>query len=191
MEVRRVWRWRKVRVFLCRIHWMVDFSDIQINRCPWKRRSLDRCALIGKPVCGRGVCVGGGGRAVYYVRIYAIPMPLLGPQDPGTKSFRSACITEHKTIPCDVLFYDVKINEIPPTVLDRQDVFVSIWMWLFLEIICFAIVAIFFAIVAVLLFARRPAFVAGTVWRFLFLKDTTGILEGCLIYYFFDFCISS
>ncbi len=33
-------------------------------------RSLDRCALIGKTVCGRGVCVGGGGRAVYYVRIY-------------------------------------------------------------------------------------------------------------------------
>ena len=26
-----------------------------------ERRSLDRCALIGKPVCGRGVCVGGGG----------------------------------------------------------------------------------------------------------------------------------
>jgi hypothetical protein len=34
-------------------------------------RSLDRCALNGKPVCGGGICVGGGGRAVYYyVRIY-------------------------------------------------------------------------------------------------------------------------
>ncbi len=35
-----------------------------------KRRSLDRLALIGKPVCGRGACVGGGGLAVYYVRIH-------------------------------------------------------------------------------------------------------------------------
>ncbi len=33
------------------------------------RRGLDRCALIGKPVCG--VCVGGGGRAFYYTYIYS------------------------------------------------------------------------------------------------------------------------
>ena len=25
------------------------------------------CALIGKPVCGGRVCVGGGGRAFYYI----------------------------------------------------------------------------------------------------------------------------
>ena len=31
---------------------------------------LDRCTLIGKPVCGRGVCEGGGGHAVYYVHIH-------------------------------------------------------------------------------------------------------------------------
>ena len=36
-----------------------------------KRRSLDRCAIIGKPVCGGGVCVGGGGRAFYYTYIYS------------------------------------------------------------------------------------------------------------------------
>jgi hypothetical protein len=30
-----------------------------------KQHSLS-CALIGKPVCGEGVCVGGGGRAFYY-----------------------------------------------------------------------------------------------------------------------------
>ena len=29
-----------------------------------KRRSLDGCALIGKPVCERGVCVRGGGISV-------------------------------------------------------------------------------------------------------------------------------
>jgi hypothetical protein len=28
-------------------------------------------ALIGKPVCGGGVCVGGGGRAFYYTYIYS------------------------------------------------------------------------------------------------------------------------
>ncbi len=31
--------------------------------------SLDRCALIGKPVCG--VCVGGGGRVFNYTYIYS------------------------------------------------------------------------------------------------------------------------
>ena len=29
-----------------------------------------RCAIIGKPVCGAGVCGGGGGRAFYYTYIY-------------------------------------------------------------------------------------------------------------------------
>ena len=34
-----------------------------------KEASLNKCALIGKPVCGGGVCVGGGGRAFYYTYI--------------------------------------------------------------------------------------------------------------------------
>jgi hypothetical protein len=48
-----------------------DPNPNQAPQMSLKRRSLDRCALIGKPVCGGGVCVGGGGRAFYYTYIYS------------------------------------------------------------------------------------------------------------------------
>ena len=34
-------------------------------------KNIDRCVIIGKPVCGGGVCVGGGGRAFCYTFIYS------------------------------------------------------------------------------------------------------------------------
>ena len=56
----------------------VFLSDVLVSKseCPCccclsgPKFSFDRCALIGKPECGRGVCVGGGGRAFYYTHIY-------------------------------------------------------------------------------------------------------------------------
>jgi hypothetical protein len=48
--------------------------DPDPNKAPQmslKGRGLDRCALIGKPVCEGGVCVGGGRRAFYYTYIYS------------------------------------------------------------------------------------------------------------------------
>jgi hypothetical protein len=53
---------------LCKIY--QTQTRTELRRCRSKRRSLDRCELIGKPVCwAKCVCVGGSGRAFYYTYI--------------------------------------------------------------------------------------------------------------------------
>ena len=48
-----------------------DPNPNQAQKDVAERGSLDRCALIGKPVCGGGVCVGGVCRAFYYTYTYS------------------------------------------------------------------------------------------------------------------------
>jgi hypothetical protein len=54
---------------------LYDKSCQLFSNCSFSEKSrleipLSKALRSGKPVCGRGVCVGAGGRAVYYIQIY-------------------------------------------------------------------------------------------------------------------------